>query len=480
MSLPSLPGLSWVKSLPPGPALAVAVSVVLGMIYADLAFAVIDPADYRFFPPFKRGYNANLSRTLGGETYEIAKALLAGEGFAHPHRERTGPTAWTAPVHPAFLALLLWACDGDIDGMAAVITALKTAVLIGTGWLILLLARDTTSRVGSWLAAAAYVLLLFSSFRAWFQHLGGGWRFLLAVDLMLAGCCWWRPFDAPACRAAAWGVLGGLCALVSPIIGFTWAVLSLLAAGRRGAWSRLAVALLAAGLTVSPWIVRNYLVLGRLIPVKSNLAYELYQSQCMQPDGLLQRATLASHPHMNPGTERAAYRTLGEVAFLDRKRAQFLGSVAADPLGFIKRVTDRFLGAVVWYVPFDRAEDTGGPVLLWLQRSIHVLPLLGLLALVYGPGRQPLHGAQWVVVGTYVFYLVPYIVISYYDSYAMALLSVKALLVIWGADQLLSWRRGAPRASEAESRWPPGKGGKTSCPWREGPGRLQRHQNPGH
>src|SRR5262249_42744310 len=89
MRLPPLPGHSWVKSLPPGPALAVAVSVVLGMIYADMAFAVIDPADYRFFPPFQRGHNANLSRTQGGETYEIAKALLAGEGFAHPMRERT-------------------------------------------------------------------------------------------------------------------------------------------------------------------------------------------------------------------------------------------------------------------------------------------------------------------------------------------------------------------------------------------------------
>jgi hypothetical protein len=434
-------------------ALMLALAICLGSAYANLALLVRDPADYRFFPPFKRGYNANMNRVLGSETYEITKALLAGEGFAHPFKERTGPTAWTAPVHPAFLALLLWACDGDLDGVAAVVIALKTAVLIGTGWLILMLARETTCRVGPWLAAAVYVLLLFSSFRAWFQNLGGGWRFLLAVDLVLAGCCWWRPFDArprprsgrwaPTRRVAVWGVLGGLCALVSPIIGFTWAVLSVLAAGRRGAWSRLAVALLASGLTVSPWFVRNYLVFGRLIPIKSNLAYELYQSQCQQPDGLLQRATLASHPHMNPGPERAAYKALGEMAFLDLKRAQFLRSVAADPLGFLKRMTDRFLGAVVWYVPFDRAEDTGGPVVLWLQRLIHVLPLLALLVLVYGPARQPLHGAQWVALGIYVFYLLPYIVISYYESYALALLGVKALLVIWGTDRLLSWRRGA-------------------------------------
>ena len=72
--------------------------IVACSVYADLALLVTDPADYQFFPPFKRGYNANMNRVLGGETYEIAKALLAGEGFAHPFKERTGPTAWTAPL----------------------------------------------------------------------------------------------------------------------------------------------------------------------------------------------------------------------------------------------------------------------------------------------------------------------------------------------------------------------------------------------
>ena len=36
-------------------ALAVAVAVIVCSIYANLSFAVADPADYRYFPPFEPG-----------------------------------------------------------------------------------------------------------------------------------------------------------------------------------------------------------------------------------------------------------------------------------------------------------------------------------------------------------------------------------------------------------------------------------------
>ena len=45
--------------------------------------------------------------------------------------------------------------------------------------------------------------------------------------------------------------------------------------------------------------------------------------------------------------------------------------------------------------------------------------------------HQGLHPAQWLVVGVYVFYLSPYIAISYYLHYGFPLLGVKTLLVLW-------------------------------------------------
>jgi hypothetical protein len=39
------------------------------------------------------------------------------------------------------------------------------------------------------------------------------------------------------------------------------------------------------------------------------------------------------------------------------------------------------------------------------------------------------------VIGVYVLYLLPYIGVSYYERYAVPLLGVKVLLVVWGADR---------------------------------------------
>jgi hypothetical protein len=50
-------------------------------------------------------------------------------------------------------------------------------------------------------------------------------------------------------------------------------------------------------------------------------------------------------------------------------------------------------------------------------------------------------------MGVYLLYLIPYIAASYYERYALPLLGVKVLLVIWGAEKVASWlpRRTRPQ-----------------------------------
>jgi hypothetical protein len=415
--------------------LAVAAAVVACAAYANLSFAVKDRDDYRFFPPFVRRVNQNGNRELGGENYHIARSIVAGTGFANPFRGRTGPTAWMPPVLPAILAGLLWATGGNRDAVMAVFIVLQVLVLIGTGFLVLALARRTTTRLGAWAAVAVFVLALLSHFRLAFQKTGDSWLVLLALDLLVAGLCWWRPLGTWK-RAAGWGVFGGFCALSNPIAGFAWGMASTLAGLRRRAAAPLAVALLAAGVTVAPWFVRNWLVFGRVVLVKSNLFYELYQSQCLQPDGLLQHLIFTHHPSAGATREAQEYRALGEAAFLDRKREQFLRAVRSAPADFADRVALRFLGVTLWYVPFHRPGEARRPAMLWLRRVTHALPFLGLLALVLTGVHQCLHPAQWLVIGVYAFYLLPYAVVSYFLHYGFPLIGVKTLLVLWGIDRL--------------------------------------------
>jgi hypothetical protein len=418
----------------------VAAAAIACSVYANISFAIKDPTNYRFFPPFQPRVNSNLNTHLGGEYFNMAGSLAAGEGFANPFDRPTGPTAWQPPILPAILAGLLRVSGGDRNIVATVVVVLQVLVLIGTGLLVLALARQTTARVGPGAAAAVFVLGLVCHFWLCFQYTHDGWLVLLALDLLVAGLCWWRPLDRTK-TAAVWGLFGGTCAMINPPLGLAWGVLSLGLGVRLRAWSRLALAVLVAGLMLTPWTVRNYLVFGRLVPLKSNLFYEMYQSQCLQPDAQLQSGTFRFHPYGTGHRERQEYNRLGEAAYMDHKRQQLWEAVRADPLDFLDRVAGRFLGATLWYVPFNKDESAKRPWVFWMSRLTHPLPFLAMLVLLLAASWRPLHGAQWVVIGVYVLYLLPYVVASYYERYTLPLLGVKVLLVLWAADRLLDWRR---------------------------------------
>jgi hypothetical protein len=381
-----------------------------------------------------------LRPNLRTEYWNIARALAQGEGFAHPFDQRTGPSAWMAPVLPVLLALVV-ADDGSVALVNNTIVILHAAVLIATAVLVLVLARQTGAQLGVWTAAALFLGALLYQHRLCFESASlDCWLLLVTVDLLIAGLCWARPLRG-SWAAAGWGVFGGLCVLVSPVIGAAWWALTLAISLRPRALTRLAVALVAAGLTITPWVVRNYLVFGRLIPVKSNLAYELYQSQCLQADGVLHSRSFDVHPFGTHRPEGRAYREMGEMAYLDKKSEEFREAVAAAPLDFLDRVADRFLAATLWFVPFQREQESQRPWAVWLCRLAHPLPLVALALLIGSHIAGPrLAGAQWLVIGAYLLCLLPYVAISYYDRYAFPLLGMKALLVFWAADRIVSWR----------------------------------------
>jgi hypothetical protein len=434
-------------------AIIVMIAAIVGCaIYANLSFAVTNPLNYKYFPPFKPHVNANNNRHLGAEYYSIAKSLYAGEGFASPFKEKTGPTAWMPPVLPVVLATLLWVCDGNQNAVMAVVIVMQVATLVVTGLLVVTLARQTSNRLPIAVAAALFVVAMIGDFQLWFQQTHDYWIVLLALNLVVAGFCWAAPLQSKKV-AAGWGLCGGLVALISPIAAFAWGAMCVVLIVRQRAWKPGAIAFLFAGLTLTPWVVRNYLIFGRLIPVKSNAAYELWQSQCATPDGLLQTRVFAIHPFSSAGRERQQYKALGEMAFLDQKRELFWEAVLADPLDFLDRVACRALGATVVYMPSDRVAMARRPWVLWTSRILHPLPFLAFLVLLATAFEQRTQAAQWIVMGAFVLYLVPYIAVSYYDRYALPLLAVKVLLVFWAADRLLSlvWRSSAAIGAPGES-----------------------------
>lgn len=380
-------------------------------------------------------WHGHVKANLHTEYFNIARSLAEGEGFAHPFQGRTGPTAWMAPFLPYFLAGLLYAGGGNASVVAITTVVLQIVTVAGTGILVLALARQTTRRLGPVVCAASFLLVALAHFRICFMTASlDCWLILVGVDMLTAGLCWVRPFSSKT-SAVAWGVFGGVLALASPVVAGAWALLSLPTA-RGQPRSRLVLAFGAAFLTLTPWTTRNYLVFGRLIPVKSNVAYELYQSQCSQPTGLLHPETFDTHPYQAGQPEGHAYRALGEIAYLDLKGTQFWQAVQDDPEEFLNRAADRFLAATLWFEPFVPQEGRY-PWILRVACLVHPLPFLAAVVLVFRGIARQLTWSRWALVGTYLLCLLPYIVISYYDRYGMPLLGVKVLLILAAVDEIV-------------------------------------------
>lgn len=417
-----------------GPTAVIVAAVVGCSLYANAAFLVRDPADYRYFPPFERRNNQNHVQHLGAEYYSIAGAIAKGRGFADPFRAPTGPTAWMPPVFSWLLGGLRWATADDRGAVAAVIVVLQDVALIATGLLVVALARLTTGRV--WLATVVYLATLVYYFRQAFQFTHDCWIVLAGLDATIAGLVWWRPLERAWRAAAGWGIVGGLCALVSPSIGFVWGVFATVDGLRRRRRTGFATAVVAATLTVSPWVVRNYVAFGRFVPVKSNLGFELYQSQCVQEGGVLHDPIFQVHPNGGDNAERREYARLGEMAYVDHKSEQFRASVRSDPGDFLERLGNRFLEATLVYVPFNTADESRRPWRVWFARLIYPLPFVCLVGLTVTAWRR-LGRAERIVIGAFVAYLLPYVVVSYYDRYKVPVLGAEALLLVWGIERFL-------------------------------------------
>jgi hypothetical protein len=375
---------------------------------------------------------------LGAEYDSIARAIRNGDGFSDPFGERSGPTAWMPPVIPNVLATLYWMFDDDRKLVSKTVVCIQTLIVLMTAAIVISEARRHRVLI------VGYVSLcvgLAANFQQLFQMTHDVWLQLLLVNLMWIGFQprWNREFGV-----LRWGTFGGFAALSSPILGGVWALLTTYRwtlarqvrrqdrTKRLDAFLSLACVAMISLTVVVPWTVRNYREFDRWLPIKSNGMFELWQSQCLDDDGVLDRRTTASHPWPSDGPLRKEYLQLGEIGFVDRYATIVTASIAADPWDYCTRITRRFLAATILYQSHDMDQH-----LIWPTRFkslVFPLPFAAvLISLASGKWKQ--RGAA-SVVAIYTCVLLPYVLVSYYDRYAAPLVGMKMLAVIYAAAAL--------------------------------------------
>lgn len=222
-----------------------------------------------------RWYYERASELAAGQGYTVTAATYWPEYMIPPillsAADGRVPTAYWPVGYPAFLALLFRFTGPSLLAASLANVALYAGVLTLSYWLAL---RLFASRL---VAGATLLLLGFYP-----DHIA--YSSLLATEilflfLLLLGVALLLP--DPTCRTMLGaGVVLGLACLVKPhaiaVPGLVMLALSVSRPRRKFTLKQVLILHTAVGLTLLPWLMRNYQVFGQFVFIANNSGYNLY------------------------------------------------------------------------------------------------------------------------------------------------------------------------------------------------------------
>lgn len=308
----------------------------------------------------------------------IANELREGHGYSTPGTAEPTPTAFRSPLYP----LLLVGTGGRSTGISALHLLLATVMVMATGRAV----QRLTGEVGLGPPLLAGVIVALDPLLLLYS----GQPMTETLCSCLSAVLLWRlaASNTTARGAMIEGLVWGLCLLSRP----TYAValgLSVVGrvlvrpAGLEPHWERAEspgsprwrcglLIMLTALAVVSPWVIRNWLVLGKPIVTTTHGGYTLwlannpvYYAEVVEGGDAawngesLHRWQLATNAEM----DRLGIRS--EIARDQWQGARAKQFIRDNPWGFVRACLHR--AVTFWSIFPGRSAETGVPVpMLWI------------------------------------------------------------------------------------------------------------------
>jgi hypothetical protein len=317
---------------------------------------------------------------FAGEAGRIAQSLVEGNGFSSPFFGSTGPTAIMPPIYPSLLAVVFRLFGTYTKASALVMLSLDSLFSALTCIPVFLIAQKSfgwrTAVWTGWAWAFFPYAIYFSADFIWVTTLA---TLMLALIFLAA---LHLEDSSRVSTGGGFGVLAGIGALtdpvvlsVTPLLGL-WMCYRLFRKKQRWVVPALA-AVLAFGVTVSPWMIRNYSVFHTFVPFRDNFGLELYvgnngNTWHFAPSGF--------HPS-STDRETDEYRQMGELPYMRHKQAQAMAWIEDHPGEFVTLSLRRavYMWTNYWsFSPRYMEAEPLDPPNIFLCTTLTVLALAGL------------------------------------------------------------------------------------------------------
>lgn len=403
-------------------ALALLVRLILVVVSHGIPFQEVRFRDYHSYE---------------NETTALAASIANGYGFSSPFMQalyghpQVGPSTWVSPVYPYYCAAIF-----KIFGVFSRPSFLMIVIgqCLMSAFTVIFLIRIGEMTLGHRVAMVAAMLW---SVVPWFSK----WPVTFVWDptatcLFFTWLFWYALTLDGAATTRRWirfGVLSGVALLTNPALATLMAVSVAWLVWRK--WHRLqraAIAVVMCAMVISPWIVRNRIVFGEWVFLRSNFPFEFSMANFPGSIGL---DYSGRHPTSNPA-EFAEYQRVGELQYV-RERAQtgkdFVRNHTRDFLLLtLRRIPMFWDGTQMRYnIPIAR---------LWLPWTFLPFSVAFLLALPYACDRR-VRGWALFLMATMV-YPLPYYITFSQVRYRLAIEPLMLLVVCWAVFDVAGRFRG--------------------------------------
>jgi hypothetical protein len=252
------------------------------------------------------------------ETGNIAYALAQGKGFSNVFRTETGPTAWLAPVYPLLVAAM-FKLFGTFTARAFFAAVSLNILFSAAACVPIFFAGKRLGGLGM-AAGAAWLWAVFPSA----VMMPFEWIWDTSLSALFAALILWATLELRESeRWLDWGVYGllwGLALMTNPALGallpflLGWVVLRGRGEGSLR-WKRATLAASVAALCCVPWTIRNYVAFHRVIPLRSNLPFELWLGN----NDIFDEHARNGRKSITRTEEARRYTQLGETAYMAEK-----------------------------------------------------------------------------------------------------------------------------------------------------------------
>jgi 4-amino-4-deoxy-L-arabinose transferase-like glycosyltransferase len=343
------------------------------------------------------------------ETGHIAFSIASGKGFSSPFQRDTGPTAWLPPVYPYLLAGIFKLFG--IYTLASFFTAISLNILFSAATCVSIFYTGRRIAGLGVASAAAWLWALFpNAILIPFE-----WIWDTSLSALLVAALLWATLElAQSQRLRDWclyGILWGFALLTNPSVALPFPVLLIWAgyranprAGKASWLSRPALAAAIAVLCCVPWTVRNYVVFHKLIPLRSNFAFELYVGN---------NENYEDQYRFRPGPitqdrEILRYVRMGETPFMEEEKRKALAFIESHPRIELWLIGQRFLdfwaGTATPLATFRQANSLWLRFILLCNDAAPVCAFLGILVLFARKNAYALPAAAIPVIFPLTYY----------------------------------------------------------------------------